>query len=491
MRGLARPLRELAEFVGFPSVSAQPRHAADVAATAGWLGARLRAAGLEASVIPTPRHPVVLAAWRGAPDRPTVLVYGHYDVQPVDPVRAWRSAPFTAQVRGDRLYGRGASDDKGQLLCHVLALERLLRERGRLPVNVVCLFEGEEEIGSPSLPDVLDRHRAALAADVAVCSDTRMLGPGIPALTYALRGTVVAELTVSGPATDVHSGTYGGAVHNPLQVLCELVASLHGPDGRVRVRGFYDGVASLSGAELARMRRDGPHDADMLRAAGVAWPWGSGGSSVYERTTAWPALTINGLSGGYQGPHGKSVIPARASAKLSARLVADQDPARVAEALARHVARHTPPTARARLTVRSATAAVRIDRSAPAMAAAAAAYRHGFGAAPVLLRSGGTIAAVALFQQALGLDTVLLGFGLPDDHIHAPNESFHLPTFRRGITTAARFLDEVAAIGKSDRAAGMSADRWPSPRRRWNSVAEVAVRRDRPGRCRGWRPIPG
>lgn len=221
---LTQAARDLVEFVGYPSVSAQPRHAADVAAAAHWLAARLRRAGLTARLLPTRRHPLVLAAWRGAPARPAVLVYGHYDVQPVDPLPAWRSAPFTAEVRGDRLYGRGASDD-GQLLCHVLTVERLLRRRGRLPVNMVCLFDGEEEIGSPSLPGVLDRYRADLAADLAVCSDTRMLAPLRPALTYSLRGSLVMELAVRGPATDLHSGTYGGAVHNPLQALCELVAS--------------------------------------------------------------------------------------------------------------------------------------------------------------------------------------------------------------------------------------------------------------------------
>jgi len=441
---VANPVRDLAEFVGIASVSASARHAADVAVAAHWLAARLRRAGLPSvSVVATPRHPVVLAAWRRAPGRPTVLVYGHYDVQPVDPAVAWRSPPFATVVRGDRIYGRGTSDDKGQLLCHVLAIERLLRERGRLPVNVVCLFEGEEEIGSPNLSDLLDRYRDKLAADVAVCSDTRMLAPCRPALTYSLRGSIGLELAVYGPATDLHSGTYGGAVHNPLQALCELIASLHHDDGRVAVPGFYAGMRPVSEAERARL---GHGDADLLRAAGSVLPWGLDGVSLYERTTAWPALTINGLTGGYQGTGGKSVIPARARAKFSARLVLDQDPALVTKAIAHHIATHTPPTVRSRLDVLSATAAVGLNRSGPGIVAAAAAYRHGFGAAPVFLRSGGTIPAVTLFQQVLGLDTVLLGFGLPDDGTHAPNESFHLPTFRRGIATAARFLDEVAGL---------------------------------------------
>jgi acetylornithine deacetylase/succinyl-diaminopimelate desuccinylase-like protein len=378
-----------------------------------------------------------------------VLIYGHYDVQPADQAEAWRSPPFVAEVRGDRLYGRGASDDKGQLLCHVEAIERLLRIRGRLPVNVVCLFEGEEEIGSPNLGGVVTRSRSVLDADVVVASDTRMIGPGRPALTYALRGSLAMEVEISGPAADLHSGVYGGAVHNPLQALCELVSSFHDRQGRVLVPGFYDGRRRLSAAERAELRRAGPTDSEFLRRAGTALPWGAFGKTLYERTTIWPALTINGLSGGYQGAGGMSVIPASAAAKVSARLVADQDPRETAEAIARHVARHTAPGIRAKVTVTYAAEPVVLDRHSAAMSAGAAAYRHSFGVPPVFRRSGGTIPAVAIFRQLLGLDTVLLGFGLPDDRIHAPDESIHLPTFGRGIVAAGRFLDEVCNRDRS------------------------------------------
>jgi acetylornithine deacetylase/succinyl-diaminopimelate desuccinylase-like protein len=441
----AGALEDLQAFVRIPSVSAQARHERDVRAAADWLAARLRRAGLpQVTVVRTARHPLVLAAWREAPGRPTVLVYGHYDVQPVDPLGEWRSPPFAAEVRGPELFGRGASDDKGQLLCHVEAIEALLRSRGRLPVNVVCLFEGEEEIGSPNLRAFLQRHQRHLTPDVAVASDTRMLGPDRPALTYALRGSLALELEVRGADADLHSGTFGGAVHNPLQALCELIASLHDPQGRVLVPGFYDYVHLLSRAERAEMRRVGPTDAEVVITGHGFQPWGSRGGSLYERTTAWPALTLNGLTGGYQGPGAKSVIPAVARAKLGVRLVADQDPAEILRALRQFIARRTPPTIQATLRPLSAAPPVVLGRAAPPMAAAAAAYSYGFGALPVPLRSGGTIPAVALFQEVLGVDTVLMGFALPTDGTHAPNEKFHLPTFYRGIRTAAKFLDEVA-----------------------------------------------
>lgn len=456
-------VEDLCAFIGFPSVSAQPHRAVDVRTAAAWLADRLRRAGLQdVRQIRTSRHPAVIGEWRNAPDRPTVLIYGHYDVQPADQADTWRSSPFVADVRGDRLYGRGASDDKGQLLCHVEAIERRLRFRGQLPVNVVCLFEGEEEIGSPNLEEVLTASFSFLDADVIVASDTRMIGPACPALIYALRGSLAMELEVSGPAADLHSGVYGGAVHNPLQALCELVTSFHDRHGRVLVPGFYHGRRPLSAAERADLRRSGPTDAEFLRRAGTARPWGAYGRTLYERTTLWPALTINGLSGGYQGPGGKSVIPAAAAAKISARLVADQDPWETADAIARHVARHTAPGVQAKVNVIYAAEPVVLDRQSIAMSAGAAAYRYSFGAAPVFQRSGGTIPAVALFKQLLGLDTVLLGFGLPDDHIHAPNESIHLPTFQRGIVAAGRFLDEVGS--RFQRRRGPGGERWPSGR---------------------------
>jgi acetylornithine deacetylase/succinyl-diaminopimelate desuccinylase-like protein len=438
-------LRDLQEFVRFPSISVDPARATDVRRCGHWLASELRRIGLRnVAVIRTKRHPIVRADWFGAVGRPTILIYGHYDVQPVDPLSEWRTPPFEPTVRGDDLYGRGVCDDKGQLLAHVKALQSYLRTSGRLPVNVKCLFEGEEEIGSPNLRAFLDQNRGGFRVDAAAMSDTRMLGPDRPALTYSLRGSLSLELEVRGPSHDLHSGNLGGAVHNPLQALAEILASLHRPDGRIAIAGFYDDVRSVSTSERARMVASGPTDAQIRRVAGVPTGWGERGYSLYERTTIRPSLTINGLSGGYQGSGAKAVIPARASAKLNLRLTPTQDPARVEGLFRAHVARVTPRTVRSHVTAFTGANPAVIDRTSPALAAAAVAYRRGFGVPPVLVRSGGTIPVVNTFTELLGLSTVLMGFALPDDRIHAPNEKFHLPNYERGIATCIHFLYEFA-----------------------------------------------
>jgi acetylornithine deacetylase/succinyl-diaminopimelate desuccinylase-like protein len=437
-------LAELQEFVRFPSVSAQPLHSGDVKKCADWLASHLRRIGLkDVSVIPTRRHPIVQAAWRGAMGRPTVLVYGHYDVQPPDPLGEWHSPPFKPALRGQDLFGRGACDDKGQMFAHVKALEAYLQTQRALPVNVKCLFEGEEEIGSPNLTPFVTRNKDALAADVAVMSDTRMLAPDRPALNYSERGALYLELELRGPEQDLHSGNFGGAVHNPLQALCETIAKLHDADGRIAIPGFYADVRHWGRDERARMARTGPSEDQILRDARVRQGWGESGYTPYERLTIRPALTVNGITGGYQGPGGKGVIPARARAKLSFRLVPDQDPRKIDRLFRAHIAR-TVPSMRAVIRTLSGARPALVDPNHPAMAAAALAYRKGFGAAPVLLRSGGTIPILNTFQETLGIPTVLMGFALPDDSIHAPNEKFHIPNFFNGIKTCIWFL---AAIG--------------------------------------------
>jgi acetylornithine deacetylase/succinyl-diaminopimelate desuccinylase-like protein len=442
----AATLADLERLVRFPSVSADPRHAADVRRCAGWLAGRLRRAGLDrVRVLAAGRHPFVYGEWCRLPGRPTVLVYGHYDVQPPGPAAAWRSPPFEPVRRGDRLYGRGASDDKGQLLAHVAAVEAWLRSAGRLPVNLRCLLDGEEEIGSPSLAALLARNRRALAVDAAVVSDTRMVGPGRPAITYGLRGLLNLELEVAGPSGDLHAGTFGGAVHNPLQVLCELVARLHDARGRVAVPGFYDDVRPVGEHERLALAASAPVDAALLREAGVRRGWGERGFSAYERTTLRPALTVNGITGGYQGQGARSVIPARASAKLGIRLVPDQDPAAIERLVREHLARTTPATVRARVRADARARATLLDPAHPAMDAAVAACLRGFGTRPAFLRSGGTIPAVRLFEELLGVPTVLLGLAQPDDRAHAPNERFHLPTLWRGIETCIWLLHEIGA----------------------------------------------
>jgi acetylornithine deacetylase/succinyl-diaminopimelate desuccinylase-like protein len=433
---------ELAEFVRFPSVSADPRHAPDVARCARWLADRLRRAGLDrVRVLRTPGHPIVYAEWLRAATRPTVLIYGHYDVQPADPLREWGTPPFEPAVRDGALYGRGACDDKGQMFAHVKALEEHLRRRGALPVNVKCLFEGEEEIGSPNLLPFLAKHRRALAADAAVMSDSPMADANRPALTYAVRGGLGLQLTVRGPRHDLHSGLFGGAILDPLQALCEIIAGLHDRGGRVTIPGFYDRVRLWPPGERAFMAGNAPSDAALLHDAGSARGWGEAGYTLHERTVIRPALTVNGLSGGYQGPGGKAVIPAAASAKLSFRLVPDQDPNEIAILFRRHLSRVAPPAVRCAIRVSLAAHPAVVDRRHPAFRAAAAACAAGFGAEPAILRTGGTIPVVSLFQKLLGVPTVLMGFAPPGARIHAPDEHFPLTTFFRAIRTCSHFLD--------------------------------------------------
>ena len=440
-----RFLTELKEFIRIPSVSSQPKHAPDVKRCAEWLANHLRQVGLEnVRVINTPRHPIVYADWLHVPARPTVLVYGHYDVQPVEPLNEWRIPPFEPVIRDQNLYGRGACDDKGQLFAHVKAIEFYLRNKQRLPVNVKCLFDGEEEIGSPNLKPFIARNRRALACDAVVMSDTRMLGPDRPAITYALRGALSLELEVKGAAGDLHSGNYGGALHNPLQALCEIIAKLHDQSGRSTIPGVYDRVRRWGSRERDYMRRVGPTAQEILTHARATHGWGERGYSLYERTTIRPALNVTGITGGHQGAGGKSIVPASALAKIDIRLVPDQDPAEIEQLFRAHVCELTPPTVRSEIRTFFRTKPAVVDRNHPAMRAAVAAYRKGFGVSPVFVRSGGSIPVVNEFQELLGAPTVLMGFALPDDRIHAANEKFHLPNFFKGIATCIAFLREVS-----------------------------------------------
>lgn len=442
-----RFVAELKEFVRFPSISAQPKQAGAVKQCALWLADHLRRLKPDQlKVFATARHPIVYAAWRQAPGRPTVLIYGHYDVQPADPLNAWHTPPFQPVVRNNNLFGRGASDDKGQLFTHVKAIEAYVRTDRRLPVNVTCLFEGEEEIGSPNLKSFLENNRRRMACDVAVISDMRILGPNRPALTYALRGALNLEIEVTGPKQDLHSGTFGGAVHNPIQALCEIIARLHDRNGRIAIPGFYHRVRRWSDEERAFMKRMGYPDARILKNACADRGWGERGFSLYERTTIRPALSVTGFTGGYQGPGNKSVIPTRARATFNFRLVPDQDPRELEQLFRRHLAQLAPPTIRASVRTQMSTHPVYIDRKHPMVGAAATAYRHGFGAAPAYVRSGGTIPVAYVLQKVFGVPVVLMGFALPDDRLHAPNEKFHLPTFFKGIATSIWFLHTVGTM---------------------------------------------
>jgi acetylornithine deacetylase/succinyl-diaminopimelate desuccinylase-like protein len=433
---------ELASFVGIPSVSGDPRHRADVRRAAGWLVSRLRAIGPRARTLGPPDAPLVYGAWPGPPGAPTLLIYGHYDVVAPEPLEAWRTPPFEPVVREGFLHGRGSSDDKGPLLCQLAALRAWASAGGGPPVSVRCLFEGQEESGSRALLALLRRPPPWLRADAVVVSDTRMLGPGRPTLIRGLRGSLAAELVVSGPPRDLHSGAFGGAVRNPAHVLCELVASLHDRDGQIAVPGFYARVRRPAAPPAGA--RGLPADRELLAQAGVAAGFGERGFSAYERTTLRPSLDVSGLVAGHTGAGVKSIVPAQARAKLTLRLVPGQRPVEIARLLRRHVIAHAPPDVRVELTVGKAAPPWLGDPGDWASRAAARALRASFGRAPVALRSGGTIPVVEALARALHAPVVLMGFASPDDGMHAPGERFSLDSMARGTLACVRFLDELA-----------------------------------------------
>lgn len=440
-----RYLAELKKWVACPSISADPAHAPDVRASAEAAVARMRAAGLTAAeVLETDGHPIAYGSWLGAPGAPTVLIYGHHDVQPADPLELWTSPPFDAHVRDGKIYGRGSVDDKGQVLMHLAALEAHLRVRGRLPINVKVVVEGEEEIGSPSFEAFLARERERLACDVVVVSDTAVFAEDVPSLTVSLRGLVHWEITVHGPSTDLHSGYFGGAVRNPLEALAQILASLKDADGRVAVAGFYDGVRALTTAERAEYAALPFDAAREARTLGVPELAGEGGYTPLERMWMRPTLELNGMYGGYQGPGGKTIVPSFARAKVSARLVPAQDPEQVKAAVAAHVRAVAPRGVRVEIEGHGDVRAVETSRDHPAVAAAVRAMTRGFGKPPVFIGIGGTIGPVSSFDRILGLPQVLIGVGLPDDAIHAPNEKFDLGQFFGGIETMTYLYDELA-----------------------------------------------
>ncbi|HLF27604.1 MAG TPA: dipeptidase [Anaerolineae bacterium] len=438
----AQHLDELKQLLSIPSVSAQPEHKPDIQRAAHWLADHFQALGLtQVAVHPTAGHPIVLAEWRRAGgEYPTVLIYGHYDVQPVDPLSLWRSDPFQPEVRGDNLYGRGASDDKGQLFAHVKAVEAFLKTAGDLPVNLKFFIEGEEEIGGPNLDAFIETHTAELSADAALISDSHMLRPDLPTIAYGLRGLAYIQVEVTGPSTDLHSGAYGGAIYNPIQALCEMLASLKDRDGHITLPGFYDKVRPLTQEEREVLAEAPFNEAQFKQEAGVEQTWGETGYAVLEQISARPTLEINGIWGGYQGEGSKTVLPARACAKLSCRLVADQDYHEISDLLRGRLERIAPPQVRVTTKFLNGGHGLLIDRNAPALKAAAAALEKAFGARPVFIREGGSIPVVATLKQLLNIDTVLMGLGLTDDNLHAPNEKFYLPNFYRGIEASIHFM---------------------------------------------------
>ncbi len=438
--------QELAAFIAIPSISTLPEHRPDMERCARFLADHLRTIGFTSvEILPTAGHSAVWAEWTGAPGAPTVLIYGHYDVQPVDPLEEWESPPFVLTERGGALYARGIADDKGQVFMHLKALEAHLRVRGRLPVNVRLLIEGEEEIGSPSLEGVLRAYQGQLRADTVVISDTSMFARGLPSITYGLRGLVYLQIDVAGPRSDLHSGTFGGAVLNPAEALVRILAALKDAHGHILVPGFYDRVRPLTPDERAEFARL-PFSEEAFRAdLGVPALFGEAGYTTLERLWARPTLEINGLWGGFSGPGAKTVIPARAGAKVSCRLVPDQDPDEIADRLEQTVLRLAPEAVRVTVTRLHGARPCLTPRDHPAVQAAARALAQGFGVQPVFIREGGTIPVVPLFQERLGAPVVMVGFALPDCHAHAPNERLERENFEKGLRSLAILWDELAA----------------------------------------------
>lgn len=442
-----RLLNELISLVAIPSISTLSEHAGDCRRAAEWLVAQLVQVGMnDAKLIETHGHPLVYGEWLGAPGKPTVLIYGHYDVQPVDPIELWNTPPFEPVVDGDSLRGRGAVDDKGPTLATIKALEALQAVDGTLPVNIKVLLEGEEEAGGESIDTYVRAHAQELAADCALILDTGMSAIGKPELTYGLRGLVYFEIIANGAAHDLHSGGYGGIGPNPIQALCWVLAELKGRDGVINLPGLYEMMRPVSAEERATFERQSINEEPIaLAAAGLSVLPGEAGYSVVERATARPTFEVHGIRGGFVGEGAKTVIPATATAKVSLRLVADQKPAAVLELVKQRVAELAVLGVTLEVKLLHGGDGVTFPLDAPALQLAAAALEAEFGHPVEFVRTGGSIPIAALFQGILGLPGVLMGFGLPDDNVHAPNEKFHIPHYYAAIRSVADFLKRMGS----------------------------------------------
>ncbi|MFS8572414.1 MAG: dipeptidase [Clostridia bacterium] len=438
-------LNDLIAFLRIPSVSAQSQHRDDVARAARWLEEYLRRIGMNhARTLPTAGHPVVYAEWIDDPEKPTALLYGHYDVQPADPLELWETPPFEPDTREGRLYARGASDDKGQVMVHLAALGAWLAAEGRLPINVRVLIEGEEEIGSPSLEPLLRAHPELLRADFIVISDTTMFAEGLPTLCTGLRGIAVAEAHVTTAASDLHSGLFGGAAPNAVQVLCELIAACKGSDGKIRIPGFYDRVVEPTPQERAAYAALPFDEQQLMKSLGLPALAGEAEYTAFERTTIRPTFEVNGMWGGFTGEGSKTVIPREARAKITCRLVPDQDPEEILELLADHLRRLCPPYARVELQRGAGARPWKASLEHPSTQAAIRALEATYGRRPALAPSGGSIPIVETLDRLTGAPMVLMGFADPGCNAHAPNEFFSLETFRTAREACARFWQEAA-----------------------------------------------
>ncbi len=438
-------LTDLFTFLEFPSISTDSAHSDDVRNCANWLIDKLNTIGLRAELHETAKHPIVVAKNVHKPERKTVLIYGHYDVQPADPLHLWTSAPFTPEIRDGRIYARGATDNKGQMLAHILGIEKTIQEKGELPVNIILLFEGEEEIGSPNLAPFLETHKAELECDVIAISDTGMVAPNTGTLGYGLRGIACAEIKITGPARDLHSGLFGGAVANPATAAAQLIASLHLADGSVAIEGFYDEVRPLETWEREMWAKvPGAQDADFLEVTGSPSLFGEPNYSSAERTWARPTVEVNGMGSGYQGEGSKTVLPSDAFVKFSLRLVPDQDPQTILKQLKTHLEKLCPPGVSLSIELGHDGKPYAADPHSFFGKAAQRALKSTFPGEPMLIREGGSIPIVQAFKEILGRDTLLLGLALSDAQIHSPDENFPIENFEAGIRLNQALLQELA-----------------------------------------------
>jgi acetylornithine deacetylase/succinyl-diaminopimelate desuccinylase-like protein len=443
----ARFVSELEEWVKIPAISADPAHAADMKRNAEHLAAELRRLSADrVEIWPTEGHPAVFASFMHAPGKPTLLVYGHHDVQPVDPLPEWISPPFEPAIREGRMWGRGVVDDKGQVWIHVKAIEAFLEAHGKLPINLKLIVEGEEEIGSNNLEKLMVSHTEDLSADFVCVSDTAMFGRGIPSLCVGLRGLAILEVHVDGPKQDLHSGSFGGGVANPVNALARMIASLHDDEGRVAVPGFYDAVRALTETErkeIASLPFDEP---EWLASTGAPRVVGEKGYSTLERIWARPTLDCNGIGGGFSGEGSKTIIPARAMAKITCRLVPDQDPDAIAKLVAAHLERVAPPGVRVQTQISHGGRPYLAPTDHPVFDIAKRAFAKAFGRPTVFIREGGSIPFVRTIADATGKPCLLMGFGQPDENAHAPNEWLDLENFHLGIKSAAHLYDELSRL---------------------------------------------
>jgi acetylornithine deacetylase/succinyl-diaminopimelate desuccinylase-like protein len=443
----ARMEEELFELLRIPSVSAKSEHNADTARCAEWLKQSLEKIGLTAKVHPTKGHPIVVGEWKKAPGAPTVLIYGHYDVQPAEPLDLWTSPPFEPAVRDGNIFARGSVDDKGQIFLHVKALEAHLTTRGKLPVNVIVLIEGEEEVGSDHLAEFIDQNREMLKADVVVISDSAMFAPGIPSILSSLRGLAYFEINVTGPSGDLHSGSYGGVVQNPATALARIIATFHDENGHIAIEGFYDKVRDWDPKVRAQMKTLPHDDAVLMKEVSVGALGGEKGYTTLEKLWTRPTCEVNGLLSGYTGEGAKTVLPCKAMAKVSCRLVPDQDPREIEKLMKAHVAKVAPAGVKAVVTALHGGQPWRADVDGPIFEAAKRALKKSFATDAVVVGEGGSIPVVSDFQKMLGAPVLLVGFGLPGENAHAPNEWMSEENFRIGMRAMAALWDEYAYGG--------------------------------------------